>query len=300
MKRISPVLSFLLLLGFSSCFRDSDFEGYTKTDTGLHYKLLMIGEGKRKPTFGELLQLNITYKTMADSIFLDSYSINETGMVILPFNHSSFKGSFEEGLLNMCEGDSVSFIVEAKPLFKEFFKAELPYFLKEGDKVKMEVKLNRILDQKQYEQEIVRYKELLEDRDIEEQRILQVYLDTIPGTFTPLENGMYFQPVQQGVGDLIERGDGVRVHFKGSFLNGRTFESTYERNQPMEFTFGEQGQVIKGLEAAISLLNEGAQAKFIIPSHLAYGENGSSTGVIPPYTTLVYEIELLKLTKHNN
>jgi FKBP-type peptidyl-prolyl cis-trans isomerase len=68
----------------------------------------------------------------------------------------------------------------------------------------------------------------------------------------------------------------------------------------MEFVFGEQGQVIKGFETAISLLNEGAQAKFIIPSQLAYGEKGSSTGIVPPYTTLVYEIELLKLTKHNN
>jgi FKBP-type peptidyl-prolyl cis-trans isomerase len=44
-------------------------------------------------------------------------------------------------------------------------------------------------------------------------------------------------------------------------------------------------------------MNEGAKAKFIIPSHLAYGEDGSSTGIIPPYTTVIYEIELLNLTK---
>ena len=291
---------FFLIMLLSSCFNNSEYDGYSKSSTGLHYKLQMIGDGKRKPSFGEYLQLNITYKTMNDSVFLDSYSVNETGMVILPFNHSSFQGSFEEGLLTMNEGDSTSYIVDAQNLFTYFFKAELPFFLKAGDKVKMDVKLNKIFNEQEYVQELKRYQELVEDRDIEEQRKLQVYIDTIQTSYTNLENGMYFQPMKQGTGELAEKGDVVRLNFKGCFLDGRVFESTIERNQPMEFVFGEQGQVIKGFETAISLLNEGAQAKFIIPSHLAYGEKGSSTGIVPPYTTLVYEIELLKLTKHNN
>ena len=108
---------------------------------------------------------------------------------------------------------------------------------------------------------------------------------------------MYYLPITQGSGARAEKGNVIKMNYTGSFINGKMFESTYERSQPMEFICGEQGQVIKGLESAISLMNEGAKAKFIIPSHLAYGEEGSSTGIIPPYTTVVYEIELLNLTK---
>lgn len=295
--RLLPVL--FIVSVFSSC-TNSTFKGYTETDTGLFYKLQVIGDGKRKPTFGDFLQLRITYKTAKDSIFLDSHSINETGMVILPFNHSSFKGSFEEGLNRMNEGDSVSFVVDAYNLFQKFFRSELPVFLNNGDVVKMDVKLNRILNSKEYAEKVSEYENIVDDLDIEEQRKMQTYLDTNQVHFSFFKNGMYYMPLNQGTGENAVKGDIVKINYKGSFLDGRQIESTYDRGQPMEFKLGEQGQVLKGIELAISLLNQGAKAKFIIPSQLAFGEKGSSTGIIPPYSTLVYEIELLNINKNNN
>src|SRR4051812_210861 len=120
MLKVKNLLVLFIVAVYSSC-SNSPYKGYTETDTGLYYKLQVIGDGKRKPAFGDFLQLRITYKTAKDSIFLDSYSSNETGMVILPFNHSSFTGSFEEGLNKMNEGDSVSFVVDAEKLFHDFF-----------------------------------------------------------------------------------------------------------------------------------------------------------------------------------
>ncbi|MDQ3045959.1 MAG: FKBP-type peptidyl-prolyl cis-trans isomerase [Bacteroidota bacterium] len=283
-----------------ACFNNSPYKGYTETDTGLHYKLRVIGDGSRKPSIGDFLQLNISYLTLKDSVFLDSYSSNATGMVILPFNHSSFRGSFEEGLRIMNEGDSVSFIVSADSLFNRFFKSGLPYFLLPGSRVKMEVKLNKIFNSNEYQSELSHYDDLVEDRDIEEQRRLHLFMDTSQVHYSAMNNGMFYLPVKQGTGDLAERGNLVKIHYKGYFLNGRPFESTYDRGQAMEYTVGEQGQVIRGLESAISLMNEGSKAKFIIPSQLAYGGAGSSTGIIPPFTTVIYEIELLNLTKYNN
>lgn len=283
----------------SSC-ADSAYKGYTETDTGLLYKLKMIGEGKRKPLLGDYLQLQITYKTSKDSVFFDSYSSSETGMVILPLNHSSFKGSFEEGLTMMNEGDCVSFIVDASALFKNFFHADLPLFLKQGDVVKMDVKLNRILNAKEYSEKVKEYQDLIDDRDIEEQRKVQTYLDTNQTHFSFFSNGMYYLPLNQGTGERAEKGDVVKINYKGCFLDGRQFESTYDRGLPLEFKLGEQGQVLKGIELGISLLNLGAKAKFIIPSQLAFGEKGSSTGIVPPYSTLIYEIELLNINKNNN
>ncbi len=283
----------------SSCWDNSPFKGYTQTASGLYYKLQTIGDGKSKPSPGNFLQLKITYKTLKDSVFFDTYSCNETGMVILPFNRSSFVGSFEEGLTKMNAGDSVSFIVNADSLFKEFFKTELPLFLNRGTAVKMDIKLNRILTREEYIDELEKYHVIIEDRDIEESRKLQIYLDTNQTQFYRLDNGMYYLPIKQGTGDYVESGDMIKIHYKGYFLNGKQFESTYERAEPLEFNFGEEGQVIKGFNTAIRLMNEGAKTKFIIPSCLAYGETGSSTNIVPAYTTVIYEIELLNLTKHN-
>ena len=295
MIKISKLFLIGLLVGCFACNRHSKYKGYSENANGLFYKLQMIGDGKRKPSSGDFLQLIITYKTENDSVFLDSKAYNETGMVILPFQHSSFKGSFEEGLLTMNEGDSVSFIVNSDSLFLNFFKTPVPLFLAKDSVVKMEVKLHKILDKDGYAAELERFRLLVEDRDIEEQRKLHAYLDTNNTKYSVLQNGMYYIPIRKGTGTCACSGDQLKINYKGYFLNGRQFESTYERGQPLEFTFGEQGQVIKGLEKAISLMNEGEKAKFIIPSHLAFGGEGSSTGIVPPYTTVIYEIELLKL-----
>ncbi len=300
MKKVYSLYILLIVILFASCWNKSKYKGYTLTESGLYYKLEVIGEGKRKPLKGEYLQLLITYKTDKDSVFMDTYSNNETGKVILPFQHSSFEGSFEEGLSNMNDGDSVSFIVNADSLFKRFFKADLPMFLTPESMIKMDVKLFRILTPKEYQEELKNYADMVEDRDIEEQRKLQNYLDTCHTEYYPLNNGMFYLPLKQGAGDNAESGNTIKIHYKGYFLNGKMFESTYDRKEPLELVVGTQGQIIEGLENAIKLMNEGAKTKFIIPSRLAYGESGSSTGIVPPYTTVVYEIELLSLTKYNN
>jgi len=299
MLKNSCLYILFVVVVLASC-RDAAFKGYTQTDSGLYYKLITIGDGKKKPSIGDFLQLRITYKTVKDSIFLDAYSSNVTGMVILPFNHSSFSGSFEEGLTTMNEGDSVSFIVDGLSLFKSFFKVQLPLFLTPGDFVKMDVRLNRILNKNEYAQKLNEYENMVDDRDIEEQRKLQVFLDTNQAHFSFLDDGIYYQPLKQGTGERAENGDQVTINYKGYFLDGRQFESTYDRGQPLEFKLGEQEQVLKGIEKALSLMNEGAKTKFIIPSHLAFGESGSSTGIVPPYSTLVYEIELININKNNN
>lgn len=295
--KIKYLYIIFIALVFASCWNNSPYKGYSQTASGLYYKLQVIGDGAIKPSVNDLLQLSIVYKTIDDSVFMDSYTYNETGMVILPFKHSSFKGSFEEGLTRMNVGDSVSFIVSADSLFQKFFRSETPLFLPKGSLVKMEVKLCGILSNEDYQSELKKYHEIIEDLDINERCKLKLYLDTNQTQYSPLSNGMYYLPIKQGVGDRAKSGYQVAIHYKGYFLNGKQFESTYERGQPLEFTLGVEGQVIDGFQTAISLMNEGAKTKFIIPSHLAFGESGSSTKIVPAYTTVIYEIELLNLKK---
>lgn len=81
----------------------------------------------------------------------------------------------------------------------------------------------------------------------------------------------------------------VRCHYHGTFISGDVFDSSYERGQPAEFPVG---GVIAGWTEALQMMNVGAKWKLYIPYNLAYGANGSP-GAIPPYATLVFDVELL-------
>ncbi|MDA8877568.1 peptidylprolyl isomerase [Flavobacteriaceae bacterium] len=105
------------------------------------------------------------------------------------------------------------------------------------------------------------------------------------------ESGLYYTITKEGAGATPPKGAQVSVHYKGTLLDGTVFDSSYQRNQPIDFSVG-VGQVIPGWDEGIMLLNKGASARFVIPSHLAYGAQGAG-GVIPPDATLIFEVELV-------
>ena len=106
-------------------------------------------------------------------------------------------------------------------------------------------------------------------------------------------SGLYYIINKQGNNKKPKKGDIVSVHYKGMLLDGTVFDSSYERNQPIEFPLG-TGKVIPGWDEGIALISEGASAKFVIPSSLAYGNQGAG-GVVPPNATLIFEVELIKI-----
>jgi len=88
-----------------------------------------------------------------------------------------------------------------------------------------------------------------------------------------------------------ESGKTVDVHYTGFLLNGKIFDSSVERGEPLSFPLG-QGQVIKGWDEGIALMHVGDKMRLIIPGNLAYGEHGAG-GVIPPNATLCFDVELM-------
>lgn len=116
-------------------------------------------------------------------------------------------------------------------------------------------------------------------------------IDSLSKGFEKTSSGLRYQLIQKGSGKQPQKGQVVSVHYKGQLTDGTVFDSSYKRNQPIEFPIG-TGQVIPGWDEGIALLKEGDKARFVIPSELAYGNQGA-VGVIPPGATLIFDVELV-------
>jgi len=104
------------------------------------------------------------------------------------------------------------------------------------------------------------------------------------------DSGLVFLALKEGSGAAPVPTDTVKVHYRGTFLDGTEFDSSYKRNQPSEFALN---QVIKGWTEGLQRMQVGGKARLVCPPSLAYGERGMAT--IPPNATLVFEVELLEI-----
>ena len=109
------------------------------------------------------------------------------------------------------------------------------------------------------------------------------------GTVVTTSSGLVFKLVKQGTGPSPKASDTVKVHYRGTLLDGKEFDSSYSRGKPLEFPLN---GVIKCWTEGVQRLQVGGSAKLTCPPAIAYGERGAG-GVIPPNATLNFDVELL-------
>jgi FKBP-type peptidyl-prolyl cis-trans isomerase FklB len=105
------------------------------------------------------------------------------------------------------------------------------------------------------------------------------------------KSGLQYEVLTEGTGRSPKATDKVRCHYEGRLINGDVFDSSYQRNQPADFGLN---QVIAGWTEGVQLMKEGAKYRFYIPYLLGYGEQGAGSS-IPPYSTLIFDVELIKV-----
>ena len=132
-----------------------------------------------------------------------------------------------------------------------------------------------------------------EKRLEEEKQRSEAELDKISQGFEKTPSGLRYQITEKGNGKKAEKGNTVSVHYRGKLANGQEFDSSFKRNQPLEFVVG-IGQVIEGWDEGLQLLQVGDKARLVIPSYLGYGSRGAG-GVIPPNATLIFDVELINV-----
>jgi FKBP-type peptidyl-prolyl cis-trans isomerase len=280
----------VLALVFSSCNKESEYPGYSQTDSGVFYKLHSFGSSEKQVQAGDYITADFTYKTMEDSTFFQ-------GRRTVKVTQPHYKGSVDECFQMLSKGEKASFIIAAYPFFHKTLETSLPGFLNEKDSMKIVVDMIDVQRKEEFLREKKAFLKWIRDFGDYEQEMLQRFLEEKKIDKKPTAPGIYHVTLDDGEGPPVEEGDTVVVHYEGKFLNGKFFDSTKQRKQPFEFVYGHEMQVIKGMEEVIGRMKEGEKVLAILTSDVAFGKTGSSTGIVPPYTSVIYEVTLTDVRK---
>lgn len=259
---------------------------FKKLPNGLEYNIIYDAPGTKLIQEGSFVSLSIRTK-IADSAMFDSYKMNDNKPIEQQLT-TQFLGGFMEGFLFLTQGDSA---ILRMPIDSAFKGGQFPAFAKSGDMVTYDVKIVSVKTKEEYEQA---KKDAAAQQVAIDDKIIQDYMkkNNLQAQKTP--SGLYYIIEKTGNGKHATAADKVKVHYKGTLIDGTTFDSSYDRNQPIDFPLS---GVIKGWTEGIPYLEEGGKGKLLIPSGLAYGQNAPPGSPIKANDVLIFDVELLEILK---
>ncbi len=231
------------------------------TESGLKYTITKTNEKGLSPKVGDKVSVHYVGKLLNDTVF-DSSVARGT-----PFDFELGLGrvikGWDEGVAYLKKGEKATLVIPANLAYGERATGKIP--------------ANSTLI---FDVELV---------DIVPQKVIEPYLTEGKDTITTA-SGLQYIIVQKGKGKAPKQGSMVKVDYTGYLLDGKIFDSSIKRNQPIEFELG-VGQVIKGWDEGLLLMSAGTKLRLIIPYTLAYGEAGRPPQ-IPAKSTLIFDVEL--------
>ena len=290
MKLIWFYISCISLIVVASC-NNKELKTHS---SGLQYRYITHNENAPSPEDGDILELNIIYTTPGDSVLFNSKEIpGAFRMKKQP--PASSGGDIQHAFSVLNEGDSLYCKVNAKQFYNKTKRKKLPAFLSPDDKLQFYIKLKNLYSPETYKKIRNRKKKI--GRQQEKSR-LRKYLEKKDIKRKATDDEIYFIRKNAGNGDRVETNDSVKIHYTGKVLNGHTFKDTRRTRTPFAFSVG-SGKIIPGLKKGVMKMREGGKARMIIPSNLAYGKEGLEN-IIPPFSTLIFDVEIIEVIKHKN
>lgn len=269
------------------------------TDSGMKVTFLSKGEAEVGPEDGQILTLNMRYE---DERGVELFNTDKQGgPVAMQYIDSvwSQSGMIYEALRVLKKGDSVTFQLPANDFYVNTFDMEVPDSIAPNSQITFNIGLvdnmsrdEYIAYQRQvYENQQAEMAMTMDQKLEEDGQTIDTYLSENSIEAQSTASGLRYVITEEGTGSSPETGQTVSVHYRGMLMDGTQFDASYDRGAPLEFPIG-QGQVIRGWDEGIALLNKGAKATLYIPSPLAYGERGAGS-VIPPFAILKFDVELV-------
>ena len=277
-------MSLLLFAVMTSCKEKTPFPGYQPTGTGLYYKEIVKNEGELLKN-GDVVKINLAYY-LNDSLLLTTDSFPEPAYDMV--RESFFQGDLYEGFRMMHVGDSMSFMINADSVYnKQFHAPIIPDFVKPDVFLRWEVGVEKAMTEQEYQQ--MKMDELAAKQQ-QSKDVFAAFLAENGIDAQPTESGLIYVRTKPGKGKNPQTNQMVKVHYTGKLLDGTVFDSSVERGEPIEFELG-MGRVIPGWDEGIALMKKGEKGILYIPSELGYGPR--DMGVIPPFSNLIFEVELV-------
>jgi len=265
MKTIKLIINLSIIMSIVGCSSTSKIklnETYT-SESGLQYVYTEKGDGIQANA-GDKVSVHYTGKLTNDTVFDSSVKRGK------PFEFSLGQGQvikgWDEGIALMKVGDKMTLIIPP----------ELGY----GEKDMGVIPSNSTLV---FDVELINVKPGVKPLDVTGKDTLST------------QSGLKYIIMKKGEGARVKADMKVKAHYSGYFEDGKKFDSSVDRGEPIEFVLG-KNSVIKGWEEGLTLLSVGDIARLIIPYHLAYGEKGRAP-VIPPKSNLIFDVEILNVEK---
>lgn len=281
------VFVFGIFLAFSCKEKPKTYNGFSKK-RDFYYKLVSLGDDTKKTDSSQSLWIEASCKTLADSVFWDT---KHNGQVFFITNNSS---SFLKNTYGFSVGDSLQYLFPVKQFFTEFFKSDVPFFCQKDSCIKFSLKIIRALSREQFTGFNDSLDAISSQKENAEAKQIQLYVAKNCKQVTEFAPSAFMEVTQLTQSDSVKKGKKIKLFYKGYFLDGSLVDYT-PHNWAFEFVCGQEGQLLAGLQLALYRLKKGEKAKIILPSQLAFGKQGSSNGAVPPYTPLVYQIEIVDI-----
>ncbi len=276
--------------------------------TGVKYRFIRHDKNGQKPSIGDFATLILMYRNDKDSVVFNSRTgptrrkDDSIGVVTIPLK-KTFNGCLEQGVTLMAVGDSAEFQFVTDSLFLKTFKAKsIPPFVHAGTMLTFDVKLVKFQTEAQIKEEqqkqVAMQQAEMQKRKSDEHAVIAKYLNDNKITVKPTADSIYVLQDTPGAGRAVADGDSVEVRYKGMFLDGKIFDQSSAHGGKGTFTFvySQHAQLIQGWIKVIGAMHEGEKVTVLIPSSMGYGERGAG-GLIQPFTPLLFDIEVVKLSK---
>lgn len=273
------ILVLVLVVSLSACKEKA--KEFKQFSNSISYKYLKFGEPEVVDSEATLELKLIVFDQNGDDTL---HYVNDYHYFVSPKPHP-----LDSVFRNFSLGDSVLLKVN-RAVFNDYFKF---YKVLQADTGTVLLSMSLINSYNQQKGEMA-MQEAISKREVEEQVKLKRYVNSLVGKVDTLK-GVYRQILIETDSTTIRFGSQVSIHYKGYFLDGYVFDNTYEKAITPSFTFGQEYQMIDGLQTALSGRKEGERVKIILPSRHAFGEEGSLAGIVPPYTAVIYDVNIIKV-----
>lgn len=279
----------------------------------LQYAFIENRPGTQHPQEGDQMMLRMQ-STCNNRLMYNSALVNKGKPGLFAVAKPAFKGDLIEAIMLMSPGDSIVSLVDAQAMFA-FSKNKMPDYIKPGDKIQYNIRLVSIKtkEQLQKEQQAAFMKQMKEQEAKQkaaaakqmatDDKALKAFFTRKNLTPIKTASGLYYSIQKEGTGEPAKAGDTVTLNYRGTLLDGTTFDSNIDSAflhvQPLTFVLG-RGQVVKGWDEGVGYLKAGSKASFYIPSPLAYGTQsrpGSAANAkgIPANSVLLFDVELMSV-----